>query len=63
MELSKLNQISENLKNQDLQCEDYSLKNFIYIKRNNKKVILGKGSFAKVYLVKHKISQKYFAIK
>lgn len=41
----------------------YSLKNFDVPKKEGNYNILGKGSFATVFLATHKISEKNFAIK
>ena len=41
----------------------YSLKNFELLTENNKKIILGEGSFAKVYKAKNKIDKKFYGIK
>jgi len=42
---------------------DFDISNFKYEKKNGKKIILGKGSFATVYLAKHKLSKRQYAIK
>lgn len=41
----------------------YNLKNFELELQNNKKVILGQGSFAKVYKATNKIDKKTYGIK
>ena len=51
--------------NNSNQLEDpfYSKNNFEYIRKNQKKVIVGEGAFAEVYLMKHKKDGNFYAMK
>ena len=41
----------------------YSKNNFEIVRKGDKRVLIGEGAFAEVYLIKHKQDGKYYALK
>lgn len=41
----------------------YDLSNFEHMKKNGKKIVIGEGAFAEVYLIKHKQNGHFYALK